>query len=91
MARTKSVKLVVVKVKAANASKDAVMQLSRYIEAYKEKAPNNPRRMVAPSLCKDVQALLATLGLEFKALDPKKCAEFLRNPNCQLENNLNGT
>ncbi len=34
--------------------------------------------LVAPTIGKDVQRMLATLGLEFKALDPKKCAQILR-------------
>ena len=33
---------------------------------------------MAPRLGKDVQRLLETLGLEFKVLDPKKCAAVLK-------------
>jgi len=32
---------------------------------------------VAPSIAKDVQRILTTLGLEFKYLDPRKCADVL--------------
>ena len=72
-------KLVVVEVKRKTAGKDAVLQLSRYIEAIKGKADRELRGvLVAPSLGKDVQRLLVTLGLEFKALDPKKCAKVLK-------------
>jgi RecB family endonuclease NucS len=72
-------KLVVVEVKRKAAGKDAVLQLSRYIEAIKGKADRELRGvLVAPSLGKDVQRLLVTLGLEFKALDPKKCAKVLK-------------
>ena len=72
-------KLVVVEVKRKTARKDAVLQLSRYIEAIKSKADRELRGvLVAPSLGKDVQRLLVTLGLEFKALDPKKCAKVLK-------------
>jgi RecB family endonuclease NucS len=72
-------KLVVVEVKRKTAGKDAVLQLSRYIEAIKGKADRELRGvLVAPSLGKDVQRLLVTLGLEFKALDPKKCARVLK-------------
>lgn len=71
-------KLVVVEVKRKTAGKEAALQLSRYIEAIKTKANRELRGVLAaPSLGKDVQRLLATLGLEFKALDPKKCAEIL--------------
>jgi RecB family endonuclease NucS len=34
--------------------------------------------LVAPNIAKDVQRLLETLKLEFKALNPKKCAEILK-------------
>jgi len=72
-------KLVVVEVKRKTAGKEAVLQLAKYIDAIKGKADRELRGvLVAPSLGKDVQRLLVTLGLEFKALDPKKCAEALR-------------
>lgn len=72
-------RLVVVEVKRKTAGREAALQLSRYIEAIKGKANRELRGVLAaPSLGKDVQRLLATLGLEFKALDPKKCAEVLK-------------
>jgi RecB family endonuclease NucS len=71
-------KLVVVEVKRKTAGKEAALQLARYIDAIKVKANRELRGVLAaPSLGKDVQRLLVTLGLEFKALDPKKCAEVL--------------
>jgi RecB family endonuclease NucS len=80
-------KLVVVEVKRKTAGKEAVLQLARYIDAIKEKANRELRGvLVAPSLGKDVQRLLVTMGLEFKALDPKKCAEVLKKAeNSRLE------
>lgn len=72
-------KLVVVEVKRKTAGKEAALQLERYIGAIKVKANREVRGVLAaPSLGKDVQRLLSTLGLEFKALDPKKCAEVLK-------------
>ena len=72
-------KLVVIEVKRKAAGKEAALQLARYIEAIKDKADREIRGvLVAPSLGKDVQRLLVTLGLEFKSLDPKKCAEALK-------------
>ena len=72
-------RLVVVEVKRKTAGKDAVLQLAKYIDAIKGKADRELRGiLVAPRLGKEVQRLLATLGLEFKALDPKKCAEILK-------------
>ena len=80
-------KLVVIEVKRKTAGKEAVLQLARYIDAIKGKANRELRGvLVAPSLGKDVQRLLVTLGLEFKALDPKKCAEVLKKvENARLE------
>ncbi len=75
----KNGKLVVVEVKRKTAGKEAALQLARYIDALKVKANRELRGiLVAPSLGKDVQRLLYMLGLEFKALEPKKCAEVLK-------------
>lgn len=72
-------RLVVVEVKRKTAGKDAVLQLAKYIEAIKSRADREVRGILAaPNIARDVQRLLATLGLEFKTLDPKKCAEILR-------------
>lgn len=72
-------KLVVVEIKRKKAGKEAVLQLAKYIESIKGKANRELRGILAaPSLGKNVQRLLTTLGLEFKALDPKKCAEVLK-------------
>ncbi|MEM2107978.1 MAG: endonuclease NucS [Candidatus Bathyarchaeia archaeon] len=72
-------KLVVVEVKRGTAGKEAVLQLAKYIDAIKGKADRELRGvLVAPAIGRDVQRMLATLGLEFKALDPKKCAQILR-------------
>lgn len=72
-------RLVVVEVKRKTASKEAALQLARYIDAVRHKADRKVRGiLVAPATAKGVQKLLATLGLEFKALEPKKCAETLR-------------
>ena len=72
-------KLVVVEVKRKTAGKEAALQLAKYIGAIKEKANRELRGiLVAPRLGKGVQSLLETLGLEFKALDPKKCAAVLK-------------
>ena len=75
----KSGKLVVVEIKRRMASKEAALQLKRYIDAIEEKATRDVRGILAaPDIGKDVQRLLVTLGLEFKFLDPKKCADILR-------------
>lgn len=75
----RSGKLVVVEVKRRRAGKDAALQLARYIDAVRDKANRDVRGILAaPNIAKDVQRLLVTLGLEFKQVDPKKCAETLK-------------
>ncbi len=72
-------KLVVVEIKRKTAGKEAALQLAKYIEAIKSKANREVRGILAaPHIAKDVQRLLATLKLEFKSLDPRKCAEVLK-------------
>ncbi len=80
-------KLVIIEVKRKAASKDAALQLAKYIEPIKAKVNREVRAvLVAPSLGKDVQRVLVTLGLEYKALDPKVCAEALKKtPTAKLE------
>lgn len=75
----KNGRLVVVEIKRKTAGKEATLQLAKYIEAIKNRTNREVRGvLVAPSIAKDVQRLLETLGLEFKALNPKKCAEILK-------------
>jgi len=72
-------KLVVAEIKRKTAGKEAAFQLAKYIDAIKDRANREVRGiLVAPNLAKDVQRLLATLELEFKALDPRRCAETLK-------------
>jgi RecB family endonuclease NucS len=88
----KTGKLVVIEVKRKTATKEAVQQLAKYIEAIKHKADRQIRGIIAaPDLGKDVQALLTANGLEFKELHPKKCAEILKKtgPTVKLEQFFN--
>lgn len=72
-------RLVVVEIKRRTAGRDAALQLAKYVDFVKTIVNREIRGvLVAPRLAKGVQKLLATLGLEFKALAPKKCAETLR-------------
>ena len=71
-------KLVIVEIKRKTAGKAAAVQLARYIEAIRARADRPVRGiLVAPSVAKDVQRILMTLGLEFRYLDPRKCSEVL--------------
>ena len=80
-------KLVIVEVKRKTASKEDALQLAKYIEPIKAKVNREVRAVLAaPSLGKDVQRMLVTLGLEYKSLDPKVCAEVLKKTeNAKLE------
>jgi endonuclease len=83
----KNGKLVIVEVKRKTATKEAALQLAKYIEPIKAKVNREVRAVLAaPGLGKDVQRMLFTLGLEYKALDPKVCAEVLKKTgNAKLE------
>jgi len=71
-------KLVVVEIKRKTAGKAAAVQLARYIEAIRTRADRAVRGILAaPSIAKDVQRILTTLDLEFRHVDPRKCAELL--------------
>ena len=72
-------RLVVVEIKRRTAGRDAALQLAKYVDFVKTMANRELRGvLVAPRLAKGVQTLLTSLGLEFKALEPKKCADILR-------------
>lgn len=83
----KNGKLVIVEVKRKTASKEAALQLAKYVEPIKAKVNREVRAVLAaPSLGNGVQRMLITLGLEYKALDPKTCAEVLKKTgNAKLE------
>ncbi|MEJ2126918.1 MAG: endonuclease NucS [Candidatus Bathyarchaeota archaeon] len=72
-------KLVVIELKRRVAGRDAALQLAKYVDYVKSISNRDLRGViVAPRLAKGVKILLDSLGLEFKALDPKKCADVLR-------------
>ena len=81
-------KLVVVELKRKGAGRDAALQLSKYVNFLKTVTQREIRGiLVAPSLAKGVKTILTNLELEFKALDPKKCADLLQKSDSQkLEN-----
>jgi RecB family endonuclease NucS len=72
-------RLVIVELKRRTAGRDAALQLAKYVDFMKTVANRELRGvLVAPRLAKGVQTILTSLGLEFKALEPKKCADVLR-------------
>jgi RecB family endonuclease NucS len=74
-------KFVVVEIKRKTAGKEAALQLAKYVDSVKASVSREVRGvLVAPRLAKGVQRLLVTLGLGFRALNPRKCAEVLSRP-----------
>ena len=74
-------KFVVVEIKRKTAGREAALQLAKYVDSVKTTVSREVRGvLVAPRLAKGVQRLLATLRLDFRALDPKRCAEVLSRP-----------
>lgn len=72
-------KLVVVEIKRKTAGRTAALQLAKYVDCIKSVANRDLRGiLVAPRMAKGVKTILTSLGLEFRALDPKKCAEILQ-------------
>ena len=71
--------LVVIEIKRNPATKDAAMQLKRYLDTL-HKQIDRPLRglIVAPDLRKSAQPLLQTLKLEYVRLAPEKCFTVLR-------------
>jgi len=72
---------VVVEIKRKTAGRKAALQLAKYVESIKGKVNREVRGILAaPRTAKGVQRLLATLKLDFKPLDPKRCTEILGRP-----------
>lgn len=71
--------LVVVELKRKTAGRDAALQLAKYVDCIKNVTNRQLRGvLVAPRLAKGVKTILVSLGLEFKSLDPKGCADILQ-------------
>lgn len=71
--------LVVIEIKRERASREAILQLKRYIEAVRSKSKRKVRGIIAaPGLAQGAQRLMEALGYDFKRLKPQSCAEILR-------------
>lgn len=79
-AEDKQGNLVVVEIKRVPASKEAVMQLQRYLDTLRKRISRPIRGLVvAPELRKNAQPSLNTLKLEFVRLAPEKCFTVLKS------------
>ncbi len=71
--------LTIVEIKRNPATSEAVLQLQKYMDVFKNDSARRIRGiLVAPELARGAQGLLAKLGLEFKTLSPEACAEVLK-------------
>ena len=72
-------RLVVIEIKRNPASREAALQLNRYVETLKGRV-NRPVRgiLAAPELRSGTSTLLARLGYDFKAVSPEKCFQVLK-------------
>lgn len=72
-------RLVVIEIKRNPASRDAALQLNRYVETLRKRV-NRPVRgiLAAPELRSGTSTLLAKLGYDFKSVSPEKCFQILK-------------
>ncbi len=72
-------RMVVIEIKRKIAGREAALQLAKYVESLKPMVNREIRGILAaPQISKGVQKLLVSLGLDFKPVEPRKCAETLR-------------
>jgi len=71
--------LVVIEIKRNPASREAALQLNRYVVTLRKRV-NRPVRgiLAAPELKSGTSTLLARLGYDFKAVSPEKCFQILK-------------
>lgn len=75
----KSGRHVLVELKRITATREAVLQLYKYVEDYKKKYGETPRGiLVAPSFAPTALETLARLGLEYRYVDLKKLWELFK-------------
>ena len=80
IAEDKNGDLVIVELKRVEASRDAVMQLQRYLDTLRKRIDRPIRGLiVAPELRRNAQPLLVSLKLEFVRLAPEKCFKVLKS------------
>ena len=78
-AEDSSGRLVVIEIKRNPASRDAALQLNRYVRTLRKRV-NRPVRgiLAAPELRSGTSVLLARLGYDFRAVSPEKCFQILK-------------
>jgi hypothetical protein len=67
----------ILEIKRGKATREAVLQLARYIGVFRKQNPTTRGILVAENLAKGAQRAITSLNLEFKKLSPKRCSEIL--------------
>ncbi|WEU41018.1 MAG: endonuclease NucS [Candidatus Odinarchaeum yellowstonii] len=72
---------VIVELKRTAATRESVIQLKKYLDSYSSPTDGMSIRgiLAAPSITKSAEILLNKLGLEFKKLNPRECAEIVKH------------
>lgn len=72
-------RLVVIEIKRNAASREAALQLNRYVETLRKRVTRPVRGILAaPELKSGTSTLLARLGYDFKPVSPEKCFQILK-------------
>jgi RecB family endonuclease NucS len=71
--------LTVVEIKRVKATKDAVMQLKKYMDVIDLDETRRVRAiLVAPEIARGVEKLMKTMGFEYHQITPQECSEVLK-------------
>lgn len=68
----------IIEIKKGKATREAALQLARYVEPFRKQDPHFRGILVAEGLAKGTEKSLASLNLEYRRLSIKKCSETLR-------------
>jgi RecB family endonuclease NucS len=72
-------RLVVIEIKRSAASRDAALQLNRYVETLRKRVSRPVRGILAaPELKSGTSTLLTGLGFDFKTVSPERCFQVLK-------------
>ena len=72
-------RLVVIEIKRNAASRDAALQLNRYVETLRKRVSRPVRGILAaPELKSGTSTLLTRLGFDFRVVSPEKCFQVLK-------------
>jgi RecB family endonuclease NucS len=68
----------IIEIKKGKATRDAALQLARYVEPFRKQDHHIRGILVAEGLARGTERSIASLNLEYKRLSIKKCIEIIR-------------